>query len=391
MRVTQSMVTMNSLTNLSKSYEQLKTSQEQLSTGKKISRASEDPVIAMNGIRYRSQVTETEQFNRNLSEAYNWTDTSDATLDKGTDALHRVRELTVQAANDSYESGQRGNIAQEVRQLREHLASLGNTQNNNKFIFNGTDTTNEPIDLDGMDIGTTGIMNALDGDDVDQQIEDGDFPVEVTHSGQTYQLAASDEDEAVFETESGESLTFAIEDGEISNITRTYTGTDAEGNEAEQTETLRPSQVIASNKDAVSTNDKDVSIELLKGVKVPVNVKPEQVFSNQLFGDLKQLENMLEDETTETSEISEMLDHLDFHIDNSVNERAELGARVNRIEMIDSRIQEQEVIAKRILSDNEDADMEKVITEMMSQENVHRAALSSSARIMQPTLMDFLR
>ncbi|WP_280769574.1 flagellar hook-associated protein FlgL [Salipaludibacillus daqingensis] len=292
MRVTQSMIANNSMKHLSQSYQQLKTYQDQLSTGKKISRASQDPVVAMNGMRYRTQVTETEQFKRNLSEVYNWMDTADSTLDQTTNALHRVRELTVQASNDTYEETQRANIAKEVQQLKEHLESLGNTKANNKYIFNGTDTTNKPIDL-----------------------EAGQF----------------------------------------------------------------------------STNEQNVEIELLKGVKVPVNMTPNKVFSEQLFADIQALEDMLNDPTTTAEDLSGMLDTLDVHINNSVDERAELGARMNRVEMIDNRVQEQEVIAKRIMSDNEDADIEKVIIALMSQENVHRAALSSSGRIIQPTLMDFLR
>ena len=48
-------------------------------------------------------------------------------------------------------------------------------------------------------------------------------------------------------------------------------------------------------------------------------------------------------------------------------------------------------MAYRVLSDNEDADIERVITDMKTQESVHRAALGVGARILQPTLLDFLR
>ena len=72
-------------------------------------------------------------------------------------------------------------------------------------------------------------------------------------------------------------------------------------------------------------------------------------------------------------------------------ERSELGARYNRLEMIDDRIGQQEIMANRVLSDNEDADIERVITDLKTQESVHRAALGVGARILQPTLLDFLR
>ncbi|MGJ9385220.1 flagellar hook-associated protein FlgL [Salipaludibacillus sp. CF4.18] len=295
MRVTQSMMANSSLRHLGNSFESLKNYSDQLSTGKKISRPSQDPVVAMNGMRYRTQVAETEQFKRNLSEAYNWMDTADSTLGQSTDALQRVRELTVQASNDSYEETQRANIAKEVTQLREHLESMANTRSNNKYIFNGTDTTNPPVSVDGA----------------------GNY--------------------------------------------------------------------------TVSDNEQNVEIELLKGVKVPVNIRPQNVYSEELFQDIQELENALNDENTTAEDLSAMLDVLDGHINNTVNERAELGARMNRVEMMDSRIQEQEVIAKRIMSDNEDAEIEQVITKLLAQENVHRAALSSTSKIIQPSLMDFLR
>ena len=115
------------------------------------------------------------------------------------------------------------------------------------------------------------------------------------------------------------------------------------------------------------------------------------MYSNALFGDIIRLKNLLEDSTAEHEDITKAMDVFDKHIDNFVSERAELGARVNRVEMIESRLAEQEVISERIMSNNEDADMEQVIIDLTTQESVHRAALSAGARIMQPTLMDFLR
>ncbi|WP_416147311.1 flagellar hook-associated protein FlgL [Salipaludibacillus sp. HK11] len=378
MRVTQSMLASNSLRHLSQSYERLQTLNDQLSSGKKISRASQDPVVAMNGMRYRTQVTETEQFKRNLSEVYNWMDTADSTLDQTTNALHRVRELTVQASNDSYEATQRGNIAKEVAQLREHLESLANTKANNKYIFNGTNTTNAPIDADKMDIELSQLTE-MDPDALENY--------QIIFKGGTYEYdldASNVAGEPVFQNteDPDQSIQINIDGGNIDSISHTDDG---------EITTLSQNQLVLSDKSAVSTNGQNVEIELLKGTKIPININPQSVFSNELFGDIKALEKMLEDPSTTASELSGMLDVVDKHINNSVNERAELGARMNRVEMIDTRIQNQQVIAKRIMSDNENADMELVITDLLSQENVHRAALSATGRLIQPSLMDFLR
>ncbi len=79
------------------------------------------------------------------------------------------------------------------------------------------------------------------------------------------------------------------------------------------------------------------------------------------------------------------------HIDALASERAELGARVNRAEMIENRLLDQEITAKKIMSENEDIDFEEAIIELVIQESLHSAALAVGARIIQPSLLDFLR
>ncbi|MCD5325911.1 MULTISPECIES: flagellar hook-associated protein FlgL [Pontibacillus] len=292
MRVTQSMLTNNMLSNMSKSYEQMGKYQEQLSTGKKISRPSDDPVVAMKGMNYRSQLTEIEQFQRNIGEVHNWMNNSDAALDKTTKALQRLRELAVQASNDTYETGQRENIAEEVKQLKAHLKDLANTKVNNKYIFNGTNTSEPPV-------------------------------------------------------------TVNVGDGSLSK----------------------------------NFNQEFVNMEVSAGTKLNVNVDGNKVFGKDLFANVDQfIDNLSSGEGLEES-----IAAIDRNINDVVNTRADLGARMNRVELVEDRLSSQEVMANRILSDNEDAELEKVITKLKTQESVHRAALSVGARIIQPTLMDFLR
>ena len=149
MRVTQSMLTNNMLSSLSNSYEKMGKLQDQISSQKKINRPSDDPVVAMKGISYRRNVQEVEQYKRNYSEAYNWIDNSDASLDQAGQALQRIRELIVQGSNDTYDSEQRRSIQNEVGQLKEQLIEIANTKVGDKYIFNGSDTLNPPVSPEG--------------------------------------------------------------------------------------------------------------------------------------------------------------------------------------------------------------------------------------------------
>src|SRR5690625_4659682 len=145
MRVTQGMLSNNMLRNLTNSYAKFNTYFDQLSTGKKISLPSQDPVVAMKGINYRAQVAEIGQFQRNISEAHNWMDNSDAALDKATAAVQKLRELAIQASNGTNDDQALNSIKEEAEQLQEHLIDIANTNVNGKYIFNGTNTDTAPI------------------------------------------------------------------------------------------------------------------------------------------------------------------------------------------------------------------------------------------------------
>lgn len=296
MRVTQSMLTNNMLKNLSSSYSNLDKYMDQLSTGKKINRPSDDPVIAMKGMNYRTQASNVEQFERNVSEVNTWMDNSDSALDETTQALQRLRELAVQGSNGTYEQGQRENIAKEVDQLKEHLIDIANTKVNGKYIFNGTSTT-------------------------------GEKPVTV----------------------------------------------DADGNVT-----------------GVSTNNDAVRIEVTNGTKLQVNVTAGNVFSQEFFDNIEAFSTALKS-GVDDEDLDSHIGTIDTHINNTVNERADLGARMNRLELIVNRLENQSISANKMMSDNEDADMEEVIIQLTTQESVHRAALSAGSRVIQPSLLDFLR
>ena len=305
MRVTQSMLSNNMLRNLSKSYTSMNKYMDQLTTGKKINRPSDDPVIAMKGMRYRTEVGNVEQFQRNITEMHTWMDTSDDTLDETTQILNRLRDITVQASNGTYDTEQRKAIAKEVDQLQLQLVEVANTKVNNKYIFNGTQTN-------GVEI-------------------DGEL---------------------------------------VKPVTLDELGVPKVNLEAE--------------------NYRPVQLEVTAGTQLQANVNPTNVYSQDLFNDVHALSEALKSDTP-IEDFDDFIGVVDKHIDNTVSERADLGARMNRVELIESRLEGQSISARNMMSRNEDVDTAEVIINLTSQEAIHRAALSAGSRVIQPTLLDFLR
>lgn len=305
MRVTQSMLSSNMLRNLSSSYSKMGVLQEQLNTGKKISRPSQDPVIAMKGIGYRSDLNRVEQFERNLGEVNNWLDSSDDGLDKVGAALQRVRELVIDANNDTKTPDDRDKIAKEIEQIKLQIRDLGNTKVGDKYIFSGTKTLAPLYDPNGTPplYDANGFLNA-------------------NHPGVT----------------------------------------------------------------------EDVNIEINAGVEITVNTNGIGVF-NEIDDMMTQLKDALETEknTGVKGNYDALLELTDKNMDTVLTARSKIGARQNRVEMMENRLSSQNLIVTKQMSDNEDVEYEEAITDLITQESIHRAGLAVGSRIIQPSLVDFLR
>ncbi|AOT70028.1 flagellar hook-associated protein FlgL [Geosporobacter ferrireducens] len=94
---------------------------------------------------------------------------------------------------------------------------------------------------------------------------------------------------------------------------------------------------------------------------------------------------------TEKLDTSAMLDDLDKNLENILGKLSGIGAKTNRLELDQSRLEDTIINLKKLLSKAEDVDMAETIMNFKMEENVYRSALSVGARIIQPTLLDFLR
>jgi len=277
------------LRNLSNSYGKMGDLQRQVETGKKVSRPSDDPVVVMKGINYRTSLGKVEQYERNIGEVSNWLDTSDSTLDKVNSALQRTNDLLIQASSDTTTDEDRDKIKAELKQLRQHVQDLSNTKIGEKYIFSGTKTTTSPFNK-----------------------ETGAY-----------------ETDPAFE--------------------------------------------------------KSINIEIFDGISLQSNTTPLKTFQSidDMFAKL--------DNATTSEDYSSSLSELNTNSNDLLTIRADIGARQNRVELMEDRLSSQEIITTKQMADNEDVDYEKAITNMITQESIHRAALSVGARIIQPSLTDFLR
>lgn len=297
MRITQNMLSHQFLRNLNLSLTNMQKLQQQLSSGKTVSKPSDDPVVAVRSIQLNSQIKTFDQYTRNLGTAVKWMDTTDTVLQEAQNIFKTIREKLTQGANGTLDDQSREAIAHELQQLKEQLGSLANTSIAGRSIFAGTKTDQLPY-------------------------QNGNF-------------------------------------------------VDA------------------------NVNEDKISVELGKGVFIDINTDGNNLFNkkdgdgNNIFEFLDSAINELEGMTPQN--VKDYLDKLEFFEGNFLTVHSALGASKNRIELIKNRMEDLKLTTTEQLSLEEDADLAQVIANINMQENVHRLALGTGARVMQPTLMDFLR
>ncbi len=149
MRITSNSITGNYLRNLSRNLEQVQKTQNQLSSGKEVSKPSDNPMLVSKIMNLDSTISENEQYRSTIDSAMDWVNTSDGALGNVTDTLQRVRELVVSGATGTLSDTERSAIADEIRELSNQVSDSLNTKFDGRYIFGGQKTTEPPFSVNG--------------------------------------------------------------------------------------------------------------------------------------------------------------------------------------------------------------------------------------------------
>ena len=126
MRITTSMVQRNVLSDLNMLSEKLARTQGKASSGKEISRPSDDPFGAAKAIGLRQSLEANDQYMRNIDDAQGWQDATEAALDSITDYVNRARDLLMHGATDTSDDTSRIAIASEIDQIIQGVKETAN-------------------------------------------------------------------------------------------------------------------------------------------------------------------------------------------------------------------------------------------------------------------------
>ncbi|CAM4280115.1 flagellar hook-associated protein FlgL [Paenibacillus typhae] len=153
----------------------------------------------------------------------------------------------------------------------------------------------------------------------------------------------------------------------------------------------------------VTTDHGLVNYSVGDSVQLPINVTGNEVFGSStvkedgtiepdqdnIFAVIDRISAALA--SGDTAAISSELSNLDDRINKMLAVQANIGAKVNRIELMENRLGDLEVNLTDLQSKTEDGDYAEMLMQSKIQENVYNASLSVGAKIIQSTLVDFIR
>ena len=138
MRITNKMMSNNSLYNINNNKEYLDRLNTQMATEKKITRPSDDPIVAIRALRLRSNLSEvTQYYGANVPDAQAWVSVTQKAIDSTMDMLSTMRSLCDQGANGTNTASDRDKIYQTLEAYKNQIYSNGNVTNAGRSVFTG--------------------------------------------------------------------------------------------------------------------------------------------------------------------------------------------------------------------------------------------------------------
>ncbi len=142
MRITNTMITRNTKSNINSNKLLVDKYNTQMTTQKKISKASENPVIAIRSLRLSTTLSHINQYvDNNIPDASAWMDVTETALTNMKDLLREIRTHCVNGSNDSLTADDRQTILEGLRALADQVYLEGNADYAGKSVFTGYRTS----------------------------------------------------------------------------------------------------------------------------------------------------------------------------------------------------------------------------------------------------------
>ena len=370
--------------------------QEQLSSGKRVARASDDPTAAARAERATAAIGRADTSQRAVEASRVAMTQTESTLGNAGSLLQRARELVVSAGNPSFSDSDRKSIANELQSLRDQLLATANQSDGaGTYLFGGQGATSKPfIDT------TAGISYA---GSPGQTLTEASTGLPLTSDGQASWLSARTGN-GVFVTSAAAAVTGAtIDNGRVSNPSAltgaSYTLQFSVAGTSTTYAVLKnglPTAVTAApyvSGQAVTVDGMTVSVSGTPASGDAFALAPSTP-TLSVFATLDQaiagLSTANRTGAQQAQANADSLRDVDAVLGNLQTAQAAAGAVLNRIDSETDRLGNQKLAGQTERSNAEDVDMVHAISDFQNKQNGYDAALKSYAMVQRLSLFQYV-
>ena len=389
-----------SIANLQRRQQSMQDAQQQLTSGKRISKASDDPTGAARAERAMAAIGRIDANQRALEASRNGMTLSESALGDANELLQQIRETMVAAGNASYSDAERNGLATKIAGLRDQLLSIANRADGaGGYLFSGQGSANPPFLDQPGGVAFTGVAGAIQTGNTEN------FPLTVDGRAAWEQARSGN---GTFETGplpnaiSGLSPSGWVDSGRVTNpalISGNPYTIQIGGTAPDQTYVITNQVTGASQSDVFKAGQ---SIEFegmamnIAGAPVDGDQFEVQPSTNtlKLFDVLDRTISELRTPLRTGAEIAQSNSgrtrDIDAVMGNLQNVRSQVGERMNNLDGTEERMAASKLYSQTERSAAEDLDMVQGLSDFQNQQTGYDAALKTYAMVQRMSLFQYI-
>lgn len=386
-----------SIANLGKRQGDLSDVQEQLSTTKRINRASDDPAGAARAERALAAEMRVDANQRAVDASQNAMALTESALGDAGDLLQQARDALVKAGNASYSDAERQSLADELAGVRKQLLAVSNrTDGAGTYLFGGQGTNQPPfLDASGgvQYRGASGDVQSVSGESLPLTI-DGEVAWMSARSGNgTFETSATAANSGTAWIDSGRVTNPQLVTGSTYTVQFDVTGGVTtysilkDGNPTTVAgAAFKPGQSIEIDGQAANVTGNPANGDSF-------TIAPSRT-DQSVFGVLDKAIADLRTPQRSAAQIAQSNSSNIAALDASMNQlgaaRSKVGETLNRIEAVTGRLDDSRLAAQTERANAEGLDMVKAISEFQNMQTGYDAALKSYAMVQKMSLFNYV-
>jgi flagellar hook-associated protein 3 FlgL len=371
--------------------------QEQMTTGKRVNRASDDPAAAARTERALASQQRITADQRGVDAANNAMTLTDSAMGDATDLMQQAREAMVSAGNGSYSDAERATVANQLSNIRQRLLAVANrTDGSGGYLFAGQGSGLQPFaDVPGgvQYQGASGQSQAASGEALPLTTDGASAWMTARTGNGVFTTAAVTSTGSAWidggSVTNPSALTGSTYDVQFSVAGGTTTYSVLKDGVAMPTQTdipFRPGQAVQVDGLSASISGAPADGDQFEIAPSTSNLS---VFDtlDKAIADLK-TPGRTASQVAQTNSIN--LGNLDQVLGQMSAARAQVGSALNRVESVTGRLSASKLSAQAEQSSAQDLDMTQAISDFSNQQTGYDAALKAYSLVQKLSLFNYL-